>query len=140
MVGGWLGPYLGPFRPSNGFNRRKGANLRRPLTRPEAFDFLLRVFQMPFRQMYITLRRTQVRVTHKLRHTEYVYAGFDGPRSVDMPKIVEPERRLDSAFPQRPLMCRLEFRHRSRPVVPIPNPPRKEILALCLRNPPIENR
>src|SRR5882762_577789 len=112
MVGGWLGPYLGPFRPSNGFNRAKGANLQRPLTRPEALDFLLRIFQMRFRQVDIPLRCVQVRMSHQFRHTEYIDAGFDGSSSIGTPKIVEPEWRLDSALPQRPLMRRLEFRHR----------------------------
>src|SRR5258708_519670 len=57
-----------------------------------------------------------------------------------MPKIVEPEWRLNTALPQRPLMRRLEFGHWPRPVVPAANPSWKEILALCPRNPPIENR
>src|SRR5882762_6739967 len=140
MVGGWLGPYLGPFRPSNGFNRAKEANLQRPLTRPEALDFLLRIFQMPFRQVYVPLRCVEVRMPHQFRHTEYIDAGFDRPSSIGMPKIVEPEWRLDSAFPQRSLMGWFEFRHRPRPVVPIPNPSRKKILALCFRKAPIENR
>lgn len=34
---------------------------------------------------------------------------------------------------------RFEFRHWPRPVVSIANSPRKEILAFCPRNPPIEN-
>jgi hypothetical protein len=58
----------------------------------------------------ISLRRAQVRVTHQLRHAEHVDARFDGPCSIGMPKIVEPEWRLDSAFPQRPLMRWFEFR------------------------------
>jgi hypothetical protein len=48
-----------------------------------------------------------------------------------MPKIVEAERRLHSTFPQRSLMRWFEFRHRPRPVVPIPDPSWKEVLALC---------
>src|SRR5260370_35951075 len=137
MVGGWLGPYLGPFRPSSGFNRTKGANLQRPLTRPEALDFLLRIFQMPFGQVYVPLRCVQVRMPHQFRHTEHIDAGFDGPRSIGVPKVVEPEWRLDSAFPQRPLVRRFEIRHWSRPVVPISHPPWEAILALFPRNPPI---
>jgi len=79
------------------------ANLQGPLTRSEALDFLLRVFQVPFGQVHVPLRRVQVRMPHQLRHTEYIDAGFDGPSSIGMPKIVEPEWRLDCAFPQRPL-------------------------------------
>src|SRR5882762_1884074 len=136
MVGGWLGPYLGPFRPSNGFNRTKGANLQRPLTRPEAFNFLLRVFQVPLGQVHIPLRGVEVRMSHQFRHAEHIDTGFDGPRSIGVPKIVEPEWRLDFAFPQRSLMRRFEFRHRSGPVVAISNPARKQKAAFGAREPP----
>src|SRR5260221_9813084 len=94
---------------------------------------------MPFGQVHVPLRRVQVRMSHQFSHAEHVDARFDGPRTIGMPKIIEPEWRFDSAFPQRPLMRWFEFRHRPRPVVPIPAPPRKEILSLCPRNPPIEN-
>ena len=79
-------------------------------------------------------------MSHQFRNTEYINAGFDGSRSVGMPKIVGPEWRLDSALLQRSLMRWLEFGHWLRPVVPVSDSSRKEILALCLRNPPIENR
>ncbi len=71
-------------------------------------------------------------MSHQFRHAEHVDACFDGSLSPGMPKIVEPEWRLDSALPQRPLMRRLELRHRSGPVVTISNPSRKEIFALNL--------
>jgi len=37
-------------------------------------------------------------MSHQFRHAEHIDTGFDGPRSIGMPKIVEAERRLDSAF------------------------------------------
>jgi len=65
--------------------------------------------------------------------------SLDCPRSISMAKIVKAEWRLDSAFPLRHLMCRLEFGHWPRPVVPVANPSWKEILTFCRRNSPIKN-
>jgi len=53
-------------------------DLSRPPARPEALHFVLRVFQMPFRQVYTALGCTQVRVTHQLCNTEEVNARFNG--------------------------------------------------------------
>src|SRR5713101_6010975 len=95
---------------------------------------------MPFGQKHVTLRCVQIRVPHQFCQAEDVDAGFDGSRAISMSKIVETERGLNSTFPQGPLMRWFELRHRPRPVVPTSNPSRKEILALCLRDPPMENK
>jgi len=45
----------------------------------------------PFGQVHIPLRGVEVRMPHQFRHAENIDTGFDGPRSIGMPKIIEPE-------------------------------------------------
>src|SRR5713226_8786399 len=94
---------------------------------------------MPFGQVYVAPRRTQVRVAHQFRQTEYVYAGFDGTRSVGVPKIIETKWRLNPALLHCFQMRRFELRHRSGPVVSISDPARKQILAFRVGEPAVEN-
>src|SRR5258708_18260171 len=88
--------------------------------------------------MYVALGCTQVRVPHKFRHAEYIYSRFDGTGAISVAKIVKAEWRLNSAFPQRPEMSRLKLRHRSRPVVSISDPTRKQILAFRVGEPAVK--
>lgn len=75
---------------------------------------------MAFGQVHLTLRRVQVRMSHQSCNAEHVDAGFDGPRSIGILRIGEPESWFDPAAFQGPEMRRLELRYQSGQSKPLP--------------------
>src|SRR5229473_4193038 len=89
--------------------------------------------------MYVTLGCTQVRVPHQFCHTEYIDSRLYRTCAVSVPKIIETKWRLNPTFAQHPEVRRFELRHRSGPIVSIPDPARKKILNFHVGEPAVKH-
>lgn len=110
------------------------------LTLVKALNSLLRIFQVPLRQVHIPLSDPQIRVPHQLCDGKHIDASLDSACAVRVAQVVEPEGRFDATISQRPLMRWLKLRHRPTPVVAIPHSSREDVFTFCLREPPFEHR
>lgn len=108
------------------------------LTLAKALDSLLRIFQVPLRQVHILLSDPQIGVPHQLCDGKHIDASLDSACAVRVSQVVESEGRFDGTISQRALMGRLELRHRPAPIVAIADSSRKDTFTFCVRKAPLE--